>query len=163
MSSTGTDHWSPSQITPETSNGPESAARIITKTPSFSHTTLVLQHLHWLLVMFRIQFKILLNTFKAIHNISPPYLSDLLHITTLSRSFCISSSIHPTVSSDCLSTMGSLELSISRYSQYTLFLLLNHNSKHIYSSWLFHCNLLLVSCFFLSFVCCFFFLCIFLL
>uniref|UniRef100_A0A8C6L007 Reverse transcriptase domain-containing protein n=1 Tax=Nothobranchius furzeri TaxID=105023 RepID=A0A8C6L007_NOTFU len=56
-----------------------SAARIFSRTPSFHHITPVLQQLHWLPVTSRIQFKILLYTFKAIHNLAPPYLSDLLH------------------------------------------------------------------------------------
>uniref|UniRef100_A0A3B4ZMK0 Reverse transcriptase domain-containing protein n=1 Tax=Stegastes partitus TaxID=144197 RepID=A0A3B4ZMK0_9TELE len=48
-----------------------SAARIITRTPSIHHITPVFQQLHWPLVQFRIQVKILLLTFKAIHNLTP--------------------------------------------------------------------------------------------
>ena len=83
-----------------------SAARIITRTPSFHHITPSLQHLHWLPIKYRINFKILLHTFKAIHNLAPPYLSDLLHIVTPSRSLR-SSSILLSVPSARLSTMGS--------------------------------------------------------
>uniref|UniRef100_A0A3Q3FGZ3 Reverse transcriptase domain-containing protein n=1 Tax=Labrus bergylta TaxID=56723 RepID=A0A3Q3FGZ3_9LABR len=57
-----------------------SAARIITRTPSVNHITPVLQQLHWLPVKHRITFKILLLTFKAIHNLAPLYISELLHI-----------------------------------------------------------------------------------
>ncbi|KAK5918988.1 hypothetical protein CgunFtcFv8_022921 [Champsocephalus gunnari] len=57
-----------------------SAARIIARTPSINHITPVLQQLHWLPVKSRIVFKILLLAFKAIHNLTPLYLSDLLHI-----------------------------------------------------------------------------------
>ena len=35
-------------------------------------------HLHWLPVKQRIEFKIILFTFKAIHGIAPPYLSELI-------------------------------------------------------------------------------------
>ncbi|KAJ8252002.1 hypothetical protein COCON_G00213140 [Conger conger] len=56
-----------------------SAARIITRTPSIDHITPVLQQLHWLPVKSRIDFKILLLTFKALHNMAPSYLSELLH------------------------------------------------------------------------------------
>uniref|UniRef100_A0A4W5N7E8 Reverse transcriptase domain-containing protein n=2 Tax=Hucho hucho TaxID=62062 RepID=A0A4W5N7E8_9TELE len=49
-----------------------SAARIITRTPSIHHITPVLQQLHWLPVQFRIQFKVLLLTFKSIHKLAPP-------------------------------------------------------------------------------------------
>jgi len=45
-----------------------SAAVSLPKTPLFHHITPVLQQLHWLPVKFRIQFKILVYTFKAIHN-----------------------------------------------------------------------------------------------
>ena len=42
----------------------------------------VLKDLYWLPMRYRIQYKILIHTFKAIHNLAPPHLSDLLHITT---------------------------------------------------------------------------------
>uniref|UniRef100_A0A3Q3FEU2 Reverse transcriptase domain-containing protein n=1 Tax=Labrus bergylta TaxID=56723 RepID=A0A3Q3FEU2_9LABR len=54
-----------------------SAARIIIRTPSMNHITPVLQQLHWLPVKYRITLKILLLTFKAIHNLTPLYLSEL--------------------------------------------------------------------------------------
>ncbi|XP_029923297.1 uncharacterized protein LOC115370421 [Myripristis murdjan] len=90
-----------------------SAARIITGTPSIHHITPVLQQLHWLPVQFRIQFKVLLFTFKAIHNLAPPYLSDLLHVPTPSRALRSSSSIHLSVPSARLTTMGSRAFSRS--------------------------------------------------
>ncbi|KAL1276385.1 hypothetical protein QQF64_036008 [Cirrhinus molitorella] len=90
-----------------------SAARIITETPSLHHITPVLQQLHWLPVKLRIDFKILLYVFKAIHNLAPPYLFDLLHIAIPSHSLRSSSSIHLTVPSACLSTMGSRVFSCS--------------------------------------------------
>ncbi|KAK7916342.1 hypothetical protein WMY93_012103 [Mugilogobius chulae] len=90
-----------------------SAARIITHTPSISHITPVLQQLHWLLITHRIQYKILLHTFKAIHNLAPPYLSDLLHIATPVRSLRSSSSLQLSVPSARLVTMGSRAFSRS--------------------------------------------------
>ena len=54
------------------------AARIITRTRKFAPITPVLTHLHWLPVRLRIDYKILLLTFKAIHNQTPAYISDLL-------------------------------------------------------------------------------------
>ena len=42
------------------------AARLISNVPRYSHITPVLRSLHWLPVKFRIDFKILLFTFKAI-------------------------------------------------------------------------------------------------
>uniref|UniRef100_A0A8C6UMC1 Reverse transcriptase domain-containing protein n=1 Tax=Neogobius melanostomus TaxID=47308 RepID=A0A8C6UMC1_9GOBI len=61
------------------------AARIITHTPCINHITPVLQQLHWLPITHRIQYKILLLTFKAIHKLAPPYLTDLLHVSTPAR------------------------------------------------------------------------------
>ncbi|KAK7918637.1 hypothetical protein WMY93_009921 [Mugilogobius chulae] len=83
-----------------------SAARIITRTPSFHHITPVLQQLHWLPIKQQINFKLLLTTFKAIHNLAPSYISDLLHISTPSRSLRSSSSLQLSVPSSRLVTMG---------------------------------------------------------
>ncbi|XP_033827891.1 uncharacterized protein LOC117375687, partial [Periophthalmus magnuspinnatus] len=69
-----------------------SAARLLTHTRSHEHITPVLHKLHWLPVPQRIHFKILLITFKALHNLAPPYLTDLLHHHTPSRSLRSSSS-----------------------------------------------------------------------
>ena len=46
----------------------------------FCHITPALRQLHWLPVVKRIQFKILLLTFKSIHELSPPYISELINI-----------------------------------------------------------------------------------
>ena len=46
--------------------------------PRFCHFSLLLRGLHWLPVKARIEFKILLITFKAIHGLAPKYLCDLL-------------------------------------------------------------------------------------
>lgn len=54
------------------------AARVITRTPKYNHITPVLKALHWLPVEFRIQYKILLLTFKAVHGQSPQYIAELL-------------------------------------------------------------------------------------
>ena len=63
-----------------------SAARLPTNTTcSSDHITPVLHDLHWLPVKHRIHFKILLTTYKALNNLAPPYLSDLLHQHAPSR------------------------------------------------------------------------------
>ncbi|XP_029924039.1 uncharacterized protein LOC115371064 [Myripristis murdjan] len=90
-----------------------SAARVITRTPSTHHITPILQQLHWLPITYRIQYKILLLTFKAIHNLAPPYLSDLLHIATPARTVRSSSSLHLSVPPARLATMGSRAFSRS--------------------------------------------------
>ena len=55
------------------------AARIVTKTRKFEHITPVLKKLHWLPMRQRIQFKILLVTYKALNDKAPSYIRDLLH------------------------------------------------------------------------------------
>lgn len=63
--------------------------------PPFHHFTPVLQEIHWLSSKSRIILRILPYTFKAIHNLAPPYLSDLLPASR----FRSSSSMHLTVPS----------------------------------------------------------------
>ena len=41
--------------------------------------------MHWLPVKYRIQFKILLLTFKAIHGMAPDYISRLLDVRQQTR------------------------------------------------------------------------------
>ncbi len=55
-----------------------SAARILTRTRMRDHITPVLESLHWLPVSFRVDFKILMLTYKALHGLAPQYLSELL-------------------------------------------------------------------------------------
>ncbi len=55
-----------------------SAARLITHTRKNDHITPIFYHLHWLPVSLRINYKILILTYKALHNLGPTYLSDLL-------------------------------------------------------------------------------------
>ena len=42
--------------------------------------TPVLRSLHWLPVKFRIEFKVVLMTFKALHGLAPTYLRELITI-----------------------------------------------------------------------------------
>ena len=49
-------------------------ARLIFKQPKFSHITPVLYQLHWLTIKYRIEFKILLFIYKAIHGMAPDYI-----------------------------------------------------------------------------------------
>lgn len=55
-----------------------SAARILTGTRPSEHITPILITLHWLPVHFRIEFKTLVITYKALHNLAPSYIYDLL-------------------------------------------------------------------------------------
>lgn len=52
------------------------AARLLTGSNRREHITPVLKSLHWLPIEFRIKFKILLLTYKAINGLGPLYLQD---------------------------------------------------------------------------------------
>ncbi|XP_053536545.1 uncharacterized protein LOC128632878 [Ictalurus punctatus] len=54
------------------------SARVLTRTRRYDHITPILSTLHWLPVKFRINYKILSLTFKALNGLAPQYLSDLL-------------------------------------------------------------------------------------
>ena len=54
------------------------SARLVCNAPRFCHISPLLCGLRWLPVKARIEFKILLITFKAIHSLAPKYLCDLL-------------------------------------------------------------------------------------
>lgn len=50
------------------------AARLLTGSGKYDHIT----PMHWLQVKLRIEFKILVFVFKALHGLAPKYLSDIL-------------------------------------------------------------------------------------
>jgi len=62
------------------------AARLLAKTNRRSHITPVLKALHWLPMSFRVQFKILTITYRALHHQAPSYIQDLFHIHSPGRS-----------------------------------------------------------------------------
>ena len=54
------------------------AARVTCLIPRCAHITPVLMHLHWLPVKFRVDFKIALLVYKALHGMAPGYIMELL-------------------------------------------------------------------------------------
>ena len=62
------------------------AARLALDLKKFCDITPALRKLHWLSVVKRIQFEILILTFKSIHGLSPPYISKL--VTVKPKSSC---------------------------------------------------------------------------
>ena len=56
------------------------AARLVYMIPKFTHISPYLKELHWLPVKFRIEFKITISTFQAIHGLAPKYLCELIRI-----------------------------------------------------------------------------------
>ena len=62
-----------------------SAARLLTKTKRREHISPVLATLHWLPVTFRIDFKVLLLTYKALNGQGPSYIANSLTNYTPAR------------------------------------------------------------------------------
>ena len=89
------------------------AARLITRSRKSDHITLILFDLHWLPVSERIKFKILLLTFKALHQQSPTYIQDLITRYLPSRSLRSSSTLSLNPVSFNLKTYGSRAFSVS--------------------------------------------------
>ncbi len=54
------------------------AARVLTRTRKYDHISPVMSTLHWLPIKHRIDFKILLITYKALNGLASQYLSELL-------------------------------------------------------------------------------------
>ena len=62
-----------------------SAARLVRSARRQEHITPILRSLHWLPVHFRIIFKILLLTYKALNGLAPYYIRDLLRYNNSGR------------------------------------------------------------------------------
>ncbi|XP_073424131.1 uncharacterized protein [Dendrobates tinctorius] len=62
------------------------AARIVHLGNRYSDASALRQSLHWLPVHYRIQFKVLVLTHKALHSAAPPYISSLITVYRPSRS-----------------------------------------------------------------------------
>ena len=62
------------------------AARLLTRSKKSCHITPILASLHWLPIKFRIQFKVLVITYRALHGQAPAYICDLLRPYSPSRS-----------------------------------------------------------------------------
>ncbi len=69
------------------------AAKLILRQPKFSHVTPLLIQLHWLPVEQRIQFKLLILTFKGLHNMAPVYISNMFVVKPNRYSYRSSTSI----------------------------------------------------------------------
>ena len=88
------------------------AARILTNTNRRAHITPILASLHWLPVKFRIDFKILLITFKAQHGLAPTYISQLLTPCNISRNLRSASLSLLAVPRSRLATQGDRAFSV---------------------------------------------------
>ena len=73
------------------------AARLVTGAKKRDHITPVLASLHWLPVDKRINFKIMLYTYKALNGLAPGYLTELLQVQPLRRSLRSNDNLNLTV------------------------------------------------------------------
>ena len=55
-----------------------SAARLVCCKRKSDHITPILKQLHWLPVKCRIEFKVLVTCYRALHGLAPQYISSLL-------------------------------------------------------------------------------------
>ncbi len=83
-----------------------SAARLLTRTNRRLHITPVLKSLHWLPVVYCVQFKILVLTFRALHGQAPNYIADLIKPYTSARSLRSSGQNLLMVPRTCFKTRG---------------------------------------------------------
>ena len=70
----------PSNLLAKLQRVQNAAARLIHRAPRFCHITPLLVDLHWLDIKTRIDFKIILLTFKAIHGQAPAYICELVNL-----------------------------------------------------------------------------------
>ena len=61
------------------------SARLVHCAPKSCHITPLLHELHWLPVCYRIEYKIILLTFKVLHGMAPDYLCHLISDITNPR------------------------------------------------------------------------------
>ena len=61
------------------------AARVAVRADRYTRVKPILIKLHWLTIQQRINFKIILLTFKALHGLTATYISELICIKIVSR------------------------------------------------------------------------------
>ncbi len=68
----------PQRLTSRLQRLQNTAARLITYTPRRDHISPALMSLHWLPTEYRPRYKILLHVYRALHDLSPPYIEDMV-------------------------------------------------------------------------------------
>ncbi|KXJ24407.1 hypothetical protein AC249_AIPGENE22575 [Exaiptasia diaphana] len=90
-----------------------SAARIVTLSKRRDHITPLLKDLHWLPVHQHINYKILLLTFKALHGLTPSYISELISVYKPKRTLRSSNELLLSVKPYFTKTYGSRSFSVA--------------------------------------------------
>jgi len=68
-------HWMPSPC----SHTNSTINRLVFASSKCDHITLLLRQLHWLKVLWRIDYKLAVLVYKCLHGMAPPYLANELH------------------------------------------------------------------------------------
>ena len=89
------------------------AARLMSLARKHEHITPILLNLHWLPIRYRIVFKILLITYKALNNLAPSYIRDLITPYIPSRQLRSSSKNLPVIPHFNLKTYGAKSFSVA--------------------------------------------------
>ena len=83
-------------------------ARILTKSPRREHITPVLKKLHWLKILDRIIYNMLMLTYKSYYNMAPPSLCELINKKESHVNTHLGTDHHqlimPPISKDCSNT-----------------------------------------------------------
>ena len=88
------------------------AARKLCQIRKYDHITPVLHELHWLLVEKRIEYIVILLTYKILHRLAPKYLTDLIGFYEPSRTLRSTSQCLLSVPSSRLKTFGDKAFSV---------------------------------------------------
>ena len=70
----------PKTILNKLQNVQNTTARVVTRTSRYCHITPILKELHWLPVQYRVRYKILTHTYKALQDQFRVYIKALLHV-----------------------------------------------------------------------------------
>ena len=114
-------YGSPSSLVARLQRVQNSAARLIHNISRTSPSSPLLINLHWLPVKFRIIFKILLITYKAIHSLAPEYIIQLIQVKTPNRTLRSSNTIllqHPSIKSS--KTLGDRAFSLAAPAEWNI-------------------------------------------
>lgn len=99
-------HGLPKSLIQKLQRVQNAAARLISRTRKRDHISPVLVQLHWLPVEYRLQYKVILYTFKAVHGTAPAYINDLISVHRPTRSLRSANQMLLTVPKSRTSTYG---------------------------------------------------------
>ncbi len=123
------------------------AARLVLRIPRHEHITPALVELHWLPVRQRIVYKILLITYKALHDMAPEFITNLIQRYVPTRSLRSASACRLVVKRTLTKTYGDRsyvsaaanlwnDLPITIRQAPSLSVFKSHLKTHLFKQWL---------------------------